>query len=184
MHEKYQKFLITDFVVFDIETTGLDPVNHEIVEIAACRVRNGEIVERFEALIAPTKGVPREVEKIHGLNEIFLLVNGQEARKAMTNFVKFVGDNIVVGHNIRDFDWLFVTNHLKRLSLGIMQNKMIDTLELTRKLLRLPKNNLGEVAKYFGYEPKVAHRAMADVETNALVFVKLMELLLNSESTN
>ncbi|MEI6288201.1 MAG: 3'-5' exonuclease [bacterium] len=177
--QKYENFLITEFVVFDIETTGLDPVRDEILEIAALRLRGKEEIGRFEALIQPTRPVPPESEKIHGLNDIFLLVNGRPAKDVVGEFMNFVGDGILVGHNIRNFDWLFILNHLKRLYLPAQENKIIDTLELSRRLLPLGAFNLSAVAKHFGYEHKNAHRAMPDVEVNAKVFKELMEIMLN-----
>jgi len=179
--EKYNKFLETEFTVFDIETSGLNPASDEILEIAGIKLRGKEELERFEVLIQPTRAIPREVEKIHGLNEVFLLVNGQNNKKAMGDFLNFVGSSIVVGHNIREFDWLFVLHHIQRFGLAKPENKMIDTLELSRKLLSLPRHNLGEVSKHFGYEIKNAHRAMPDVEGNVKVFVGLMEKLLNGK---
>ena len=181
LKQKYEKFLVTEFTVFDIETSGLDPARDEVLEIAGVKLRGPEVIDRFEQLIQPTRGIPPEVEKIHGLNEFFLLVNGRGAREVMDEFLKFIGETIIVGHNIKEFDWLFVLNHLKKRQLKVPQNKLIDTLELSRKLLPLPQYNLTNVAKYFGQEHKNAHRAMADVEVNAKVFIELMELLLNKK---
>ena len=178
LKQKYDKFLVTEFTVFDIETSGLDPVRDDVLEIAGLKMRGLEIVGRFEQLIQPTRGIPPEVEKIHGLNEIFLLVNGRGAREVLDEFLQFISETIVVGHNIKEFDWLFILNHFNRHQLPLPQNKLIDTLELSRKLLSLPQYNLTSVAKHFGQEHKNAHRAMADVEVNAKVFVGLMEKML------
>ena len=181
LKQKYEKFLVTEFTVFDIETSGLDPVRDEVLEIAGLRMRGPEVLDRFEQLIQPTKSIPPEVEKIHGLNEIFLLVNGRGAKEVLDEFFKFIGQTIIVGHNIKEFDWLFILNHLRKHQLDLPQNKLIDTLELSRKLLPLPQYTLTNVARHFGFEHKNAHRAMADVEVNAQVFVGLMELLLNKK---
>ncbi len=178
LKQKYDRFLVTEFTVFDIETSGLDPVRDEVLEIAGLKMRGPEIIDRFEQLIQPTRGIPPEVEKIHGLNEFFLLVNGRSAKEVMDEFLKFIGETIIVGHNIKEFDWLFVLNHLRKHRLGLPRNKLIDTLELSRKLLPLPQHTLTNVAKYFGHEHKNAHRAMADVEVNAKIFVELMEKML------
>ena len=170
---------MTDFTVFDLETSGLNPENDEILEIAALKLKGKDIAGRFEALVQPTKAISLEVEKVHGLNEIFLLVNGRSIKDVLSDFIDFIGDSIIVGHNIKEFDWLFVLNQLKKLSLPTSSNKLIDTLELSRKLINLPKYNLSEVAKYFNFEHNGAHRAMPDVEVNAKIFIELMEMLLN-----
>jgi len=181
LKQKYDKFLVTEFTVFDIETSGLDPARDEVLEIAGLKMRGPEVIDRFEQLIQPTRSISPEAEKIHGLNEIFLLVNGRSAKEVMDEFLKFIGETIIVGHNIKEFDWLFVINHLQKYRLDLPQNKLIDTLELSRKLLSLPQYTLINVARHFGYEHKNAHRAMADVEVNSKVFIELMELLLNKK---
>ncbi len=175
LKEKYQKFLETEFTVFDIETSGLDPIKDDVLEIAGLKMRGPEEIERFETLIRPTKAIPPEVEKIHGLNEFFLLVNGKDGREAINEFLKFSKNSIMVGHNIIGFDWLFIQNQSKKYSFGLPQNNLIDTLLLSRKILNLPQYNLTAVARHFGFENRNAHRAMPDVEVNAQVFIKLME---------
>jgi DNA polymerase III epsilon subunit family exonuclease len=175
LEEKYQKFLETEFTVFDIETSGLDPLKDEVLEIAGLKMKGPLEIDRFEMLLRPTRSIPPEVEKIHGLNEFFLLVNGQDGREVINEFLKFIKDSIVVGHNIIGFDWLFIQNYSKKYSFGLPQNNLIDTLLLARKILVLPQYNLTAVARSFGFENRNAHRAMPDVEVNAQVFVKLME---------
>ena len=99
----------------------------------------------------------------------------------MKDFFEFIGDSIVVGHNIRNFDWLFILDYCQKRSLPLPTNKMIDTLELSRKILSLPSYTLGNVAKHFGLNHVNAHRAMPDVEFNAKVFIELMEKVFNSK---
>lgn len=178
--EKHRKFLETEFTVFDLETSGLYPDKDEILEIAAIKMRGPEELARFEILIQPTKPIPPEVEKIHGLNELFLLVNGKKSKEAMSDFFSFIGSSIVVGHNIKDFDWLFILSHAKKHALEQPKNALIDTLHLSRQLLALPRYNLTEVARHFGHENRNAHRAMPDVEVNAKVFVELMDKMFGS----
>ncbi len=181
LKEKYEKFLVTEFTVFDIETSGLDPFRDEILEIAALKLKGEEVIGRFEELVQPTKPIAPEAEKIHGLNEIFLLVNGRQVKDALTDYLKFIGDTIVVGHNIKEFDWLFILNYAKKQGLPLPENKLIDTLELSRKLLSLPQYNLASVAGHFGQEHKNAHRAMPDAEINTKVFVGLMKKMFKIE---
>ena len=173
--EKHRKFLETEFTVFDLETSGLYPDKDEILEIAGLKMRGPEEIGRFEILIQPTRSIPPEVEKINGLNELFLLVNGRKSKEAIDEFLSFAGSSIMVGHNIKDFDWPFVLSHVKKHALVQPKNPLIDTLHLSRQLLSLPRYNLTEVARHFGFENRNAHRAMPDVEVNAKVFVELMK---------
>ena len=179
--QKYQNFLETEFSVFDLETSGLYPDKDEILEIAALKLRGKEIMGRFEELVRPTKSVPIEAERVHGLNEIFLLANGRKIEEVMKEFFNFIGDSIIIGHNIKEFDWLFIIDYCQKRSMPVPANKMIDTLELSRKVLSLPSYTLGNVAKHFGHEHVNAHRAMPDVEFNAKVFIELMESVLNKK---
>lgn len=175
LEEKYLKFLETEFVVFDLETSGLESGRDEILEIAGIKLCGNQEIARFEALIQPTRLIPADVERINGLNEFYLLSNGRKSIEVIKDFLAFIGDAIVVGHNIREFDWLFIISHAKRHNLSLPTNKLIDTLELSRKLLSLSQYNLGVVAKHFGYNHVNAHRAMPDVEINTKVFLHLME---------
>src|SRR3989344_4688594 len=181
MTDKYKKFLETEFAVFDVETSGLNPEKDDVLEIAALKLRGQEIIGRLELLAQPTRSIPLEAERVHGLNEIYLLVNGQSIDSVIKKFLEFLGNSIVVGHNIREFDWLFILYYTRKFKWPQPENKIIDTLELSRKLLSLPSNTLSNVANYFGFDNKDAHRAMPDAEMNAKVFLKLMELLLNQK---
>ncbi len=181
LQEKYRKFLETEFIVFDLETSGLYPDKDEILEIAGIKLRGAEELARFEILIQPTRSIPPEVEKINGLNELFLLVNGKKSSEALSEFLQFAGPAIVVGHNIRDFDWPFILSHAKKHSLTLPKNPLIDTLHLSRQLLALPRYNLTEVARHFDFENRNAHRAMPDVEVNAKVFVELMKKMFHAD---
>lgn len=180
--EKYRKFLETEFTVFDLETSGLSPDKDEILEIAGIKLRGPEEIGRFEILIQPTRSIPPEVEKINGLNELFLLVNGKKSKEAVGEFLSFAGASIVVGHNIKDFDWLFILSHARRHDLATPKSPLIDTLHLSRQLLALPRYNLTEVARHFGFENRNAHRAMPDVEVNAKVFIELMKKMFGQKN--
>lgn len=182
LQEKYRRFLETEFIVFDLETSGLYPDKDEILEIAGIKMKGPEEIGRFEILIQPTKPIAPEVEKINGLNELFLLVNGKKSKEALTEFLAFIGPSIVVGHNIKDFDWPFIISHAQKHTLALPKNPLIDTLHLSRQLLALPRYNLTEVARHFGYENRNAHRAMPDVEVNAKVFVELMDKMLKPKN--
>lgn len=182
MNEKYQKFLETEFTVFDIETSGLDPLKDEILEIAGIKLKGENELERFEALVQPRRVIPPESEKIHGLNELYLLVNGHNIKNVVNDFLEFTKNSIIVGHNIKEFDWLFILNLTPKLGVPKPENQLIDTLELSRNLLRLPTYNLASVASHFGYKHENAHRAMPDVEINTKVFLRLMDLMLKNEA--
>src|SRR3712207_710185 len=99
-------------VVFDIETTGLDPRRDEIVEIAATRLERGNAVERFHALLRPTVPVG-ESARVHGLTDVRLATEGRDPAAALAELVRFVGDDVLVGHNV-GFDARILAAHAAR----------------------------------------------------------------------
>lgn len=167
------------FVVFDTETTGLYPhLGDMVIEIAALRIdKSGKPLGEFHRYV--NGGIPchPETVKIHGLTDQFIAKHGLPPRDVFSEFVHFVGETTLVGHNIREFDMKFVTRHLTAVGLPPLGNALIDTLDLSRKKLpQLGNHKLGTLAGKFGIDYSKAHRALEDVKINAEVFIRLMML--------
>lgn len=165
------------FVIFDTETTGLYPhLGDAIIEIAALRInKKGDELGEYQAFIHT--GIPSHPEtiKIHGLTDQFIAKHGKPLQEVMTDFVAFVSDFTLVGHNIRDFDMKFVNRHLLQIGLAPLENPIIDTVDLSRqKMPQLSSHRLGVLAEQFGIDYSKAHRAMEDVKINAEVFLRLL----------
>lgn len=169
------------FVVFDIETTGLDHrMGNQVIELAGQKIVNGEVVEEYHELINPSVPVEDGAYRVHGLSNMFLAENGGKAEELFPKFHEFIKDSILVGHNILNFDVPFLNADLSRCGCETMNNMMIDTLVMARKLLpQLPNHKLGTVATHFGVDPSGAHRAMVDVEMNKKVFLKMLDQYLD-----
>lgn len=165
------------FVVFDTETTGLDyRRGHQIIEIAGQKMMNGEVVAEFTGLINPTIPVDDGAYRVHGISNLFLAENGKGAAEVLPAFMEFIGDSIIVGHNIMNFDVPFLNNNLQGIGQSLLSNMLIDTLIMARKLLPgLPNHKLGTVATHFNVDYAGAHRAMRDVEINRQVFLKMLD---------
>jgi DNA polymerase III epsilon subunit family exonuclease len=168
------------FVIFDIETTGLDHrMGNQVIELAGQKMVNGEVIERYHELINPTCPVEDGAYNVHGLSNLFLAENGGKAEELFPKFLEFVDGAVLVGHNILMFDVPFLNADLARCDIAPLNNMMIDTLVMARKLLpHLQNHKLGTVATHFGIDPSGAHRAMVDVEMNRKVFNRMLEQYL------
>lgn len=106
-----------NIIVFDVESTGVDVTEDEIIQIAAIKInRNGEVTEKFEKFLKNKKSV-KDSEHVHGFSDKFLLENGEDKEKVLKEFVEFSSDSIIVGHNVQ-FDINILSSELSRLDLG------------------------------------------------------------------
>lgn len=164
-------------IFIDFETTGLKPYNGDrIIEIGAVIIEKNKIIDEFETLINAKKRIPDYVSKIHGItNE--MLINHPESKKALTTFRSFIGEDILVAHNIK-FDISFLKYEFSRLGFSL-NNKTFCTLEMSRKLFpSLPNHRLETVALHvLGVLPEGMrrHRALDDARLAAMIWMKVME---------
>ncbi len=159
-----------NLAVFDFETTGLDPSLDEICEIAATRrgpegSLQGET--HFHAYIRTERPVG-ESSQIHGYTDEFLAANGRPASVVIPEFLEFLGQSVLTGHNINGFDVYFLRAALRKLDLDQVRPLCFDTLEISRRLFRsLKRYSLSALSAHFGISLDHAHEAHADVEANA-----------------
>lgn len=164
-----------DFVVLDVETTGLDPTKgDEVIEIAAQKIHGRDVVGEFVSLVKSTKPIPAEATKIHGITQADIDAAGKDVVDVVPELVTFIGNAVIVGHNVQ-FDLGFINEHLKRLNLPPLTNQAIDTLEIAKRYLILASYRLSNVATYLKVPQPSAHRALVDVITTREVFYKLIE---------
>ncbi len=164
-----------EFIVVDVETTGFKPTEgHCIIEIAAERLRESNVVDTYHSLVISERSIDPETVLIHGITEELLQLEGRPVHEVMQEFVSFIKDAPLIGHNI-GFDLAFINAHLERLSLPRLTNKTIDTIELARKYLIIPSYSLEKVSAYLKVPQPSAHRAQVDVEVTRQVFIKLNE---------
>lgn len=171
------------FYSFDVETTGLNPVNDRIIEIGCCEFINLKPVKQFSTLINAGKYIPQSVTKINNItNEMVSTAPTEdEVYYYFSSFIKSVldGNAIIVAHNA-SFDMNFLSNTLNRL--GICGKLYyVDTLELSRHYLNLSNNKQTTVAEYFDIPIGNAHRAFDDALVCGKIFVNIIELIKNSD---
>ncbi|MCL2861849.1 MAG: exonuclease domain-containing protein [Firmicutes bacterium] len=162
-----------EYCVFDTETTGLDPKTSKIVEIAAVRIKNGEMVETFSTLIDPEMPIPPDSTRIHGITDE--MVKGKPNIEAvLPDFYKFSFGTTLVAQNI-GFDLSFIKYHGKPLNI-YFDNPTQDTLTLAHKHLKgLHNYKLETIANHLGIPLSGAHRALNDTIATAQVFLKIMK---------
>ncbi|MGN0376071.1 MAG: exonuclease domain-containing protein, partial [Suilimivivens sp.] len=165
----------SDFVVFDIETTGFSPVNNRIIEIGAVKVSGGAIVERYSTFVNPGVPIPFEIEKLTGINDS-MVMDSPSIEIILPEFLSFCRDAVMVAHNA-NFDMSFIMENAQRL--GIKRKfTYVDTLGIARILLpHQAKHTLDAVAKTLGISLENHHRAVDDAECTAEIFVKFIPML-------
>lgn len=166
---------IDEYVVVDLETTGLVPEKDQIIEIAALRVIEGHENARYQALVMCEAELPIAITNLTGLtNDDFQ--HGVELEEAMNGFLLFVGSSPVVMHNA-NFDSAFIEAALEALDIDEMDNECIDTLALAKKKFPVVSGyGLDELAQMLGIKAADRHRAMGDCLTTMRVFEKLMRI--------
>ncbi len=162
-----------DYVVFDLETTGLDVMNNGITEIGAVKIKNGKIAEQFTTLVKPDYPITDEIVKLTGITEE-LVKDAPKISSVIPDFMKFIEGTIIVAHNA-EFDTKFIKRFAGAEEYEL-KNKIIDTVELARANLPfLKKHDLHTVAEHFGIAFH-HHRALSDAYATAEAFIELMIL--------
>lgn len=164
-----------EFVVFDIETTGLSAKNDMITEIGAVKIKDGSVVDSYSQLIDPGIPIPELIVKLTGITDE--MVKGKpKIDKVIKEFYDFIGDHVVVAHNAK-FDIGFIRNKLNSLGLNFT-NPVLDTLELSRTVYPNLKNHkLKTLVKYLDVELLNHHRAVDDAVATSKILIKTLDKL-------
>ena len=168
--------VVSDYTVIDIETTDCNVNDCELIEVAAARVRDDEIVDTYESLIKPPYPIPPLIEALTGITNQ-MVQSAPSSAQIIPTFAAFVGDDIVIGHNIVSFDsCVLYDNYLHILGIPFTNN-IIDTLHFSRRCDISPDNyRLTTIAEYFGITYD-AHRALNDCIANYKVYEALKPLV-------
>jgi len=164
---------VEDYVVFDLETTGISCATDQVVEISAVKVVKGQIVDEFSTLVNPGMPIPVQASLVNGITDD-MVKDSPHFEEALAAFLAFAGDAVLVGHNIHSFDMKFLYRDARRFWNLVPKNDYIDTLPLARVCLRsLRRHRLTDLAEYYGISPDGAHRALNDCRMNQQVFEHL-----------
>lgn len=162
------------FVLFDLESTGLDPVDDRVCEVALARWQDGVVVETYEALINPRRPVTPDAFAVNGISDA-MVKDAPSFRDTVPMLRRHFEDAVLVAHNA-PFDICFINTELLRAGYGPLENPVVDTLSLARHFIVQPRYNLAALALRVGV-PAPSHRAMSDVRALIAVFADLLERL-------
>lgn len=162
--------LLSDYILFDLETTGLSTENDQVVEISALKITGGDITDEFSTLVNPGIHIPYQASSINGITDE-MVKEAPDMEHALKDFISFIGDGILVGHNIKRFDLGFIQRDAVRYFGKQITNDYVDTLILSRKYLPdLYSHSLGSLADHYDVSYEGAHRALADCHINKQVY--------------
>lgn len=149
------------FTAVDVETTGFNARHNKIVEIAAVKFKNGEIIDQKSWLVNPEIHIPYPAQNVHGISD--KMVEQQPTFAIVgTNFIEFIGDSILIAHNAT-FDAGFIYLEMQRNNIERIKNPFIDSLKLARMWYpELKKHNLQHLTEKLGFPGTTYHRALDD----------------------
>ena len=164
-----------EFVVFDIETTGLSPLSCKITEIGAVLVKKGEVLDRFQTFVDPETTIPAEIVKLTGITDD-MVKGAPKDNEAVADFIKFIGNRTLIAHNA-SFDMSFIRKVAEDNRIPFA-NSYLDTVSMSRFANpELKKHKLNIIAEYFNIGEFNHHRASDDAEMCGKIFYRMVEKL-------
>ncbi len=174
-----RKFADTEFVVFDLETTGAKTPPCRVTEIGAYRVKNGKIAEEFQTLVNPETPIPPFITQLTGISDK-MVKSAPKFREIASDFLDFIGDSVLVAHNAH-FDMRFLNHEIGRVYENYrVGNPSLCTVRLSRRLVpNIENHRLNTLADYYSIALVRHHRASDDAHATAHIFVNLLAELHN-----
>ena len=160
----------TDYVVFDLETTGAKTPPCRITEIGAYRIVKGKITDEYQTLVNPEAAIPPFITALTGINNS-MVRNAPKFGDIAADFLEFIGDSVLVAHNAH-FDMRFLNHEIGRIHTDYrVGNPYLCTVQLSRRLLPgLANHRLHTVAEFYSIYIKNRHRATDDAHATARIF--------------
>lgn len=189
-----------DYVVLDLETTGLSPLEDRIIEIGAIKVQDNQEVGRFSSFLRPEK---YQYLRFNSQEKDFVFINGKKAtylspfisslthitnqdlkdakgeKEVLSSFLDFLGDSVIVGHNVNfDIDFLYQAR-MRKFSLPL-SNDFVDTLRISKSVRkRMQHRTLEDLCELYGIDDSKAHRALEDALMTKQVLSSMKEDFLD-----
>lgn len=173
---------VADYVVFDLETTGINQERDAIIEISAVKVIGNQVAEEFSTLVNPYRHIPKGATAVNGITDE-MVADAPSIKEAIELFLDFIGNSILVGHNIHTFDTNFAYDAAFTELGRELRNDYIDTLYLARRCLpKLSHHKLTDVSQHFQIATEGAHRALCDCMMNQKCYEELGKLLASKKA--
>jgi DNA polymerase III epsilon subunit family exonuclease len=164
-----------ELVFFDLETTGGNPSNSEVIEIAAIKERDGKEIGRFQSLVNPRRHIPRTVREITGIDQNTVR-DAPVIEDIIDDLLKFIGEGVLISHGVLN-DFSFIAHYARTLRARELHNFYVCThLLVSNYLPNVPVKSLSGVANYFSLPVGNAHRAMADAEMTRDIFWEIQKV--------
>ena len=180
---KNKLILPNDYVVIDIETTGLSPELDDIIEVAGVRYKNGEKVDEFSSLVKPPREDGEEyvwsyITELTGItNE--MLEDAPMLSEVIPKFYSFIGDSVLVGHNV-NFDINFLYDEFFKIVSKPLTNDFVDTMRMSRRVHPEEKHHrLKDLVKRYNITQENAHRALDDCEVTKEIYDSIKDDIRN-----
>ncbi|MGL4653866.1 exonuclease domain-containing protein [Cetobacterium sp.] len=174
-----------DYILIDLETTGLSPIYNEIIEISALKIKDGEVIDTFSELIKPKYEIDGFIAKLTGItNE--MVRNSREVKEVISDFMNFINkDDILVGYNV-NFDINFLYDNLLRASNKFLENNFVDIMRIAKYALKdkVDSFRLKKLANYYEIDTNGMHRGEKDCQVSKIIFEKVQELILDKHQTH
>lgn len=164
--------IVNDYVCFDLETTGFGKTA-EIIDIGAVKVRNGIIIDKFSELVKPINRISGVVTALTGISSKDV-ENARRISDVLPDFLKFIENDILLGHNIASFDIPIVRRNVAVEMKAAFEPEYIDTMYLSKAVSGVPDHKLQTMLDHYGITNARAHRAFEDCEATSKLFDALL----------
>lgn len=160
-------------VVFDIETTGLNPTTNQVIEIGALKIEGGRVVEEFSKFINPFMKLPPKIVALTGIQD-YMLKDAEVADRVIAEFLEFSDGHVLLGHNIM-FDYSFIKVNADKIGKKFDRHG-IDTLKIAKGVHpELESRSLEKMCRYYKINNVSAHRALSDAKATYELYYKMKE---------
>jgi|HigsolmetaGSP11D_1036233.scaffolds.fasta_scaffold03521_4 CRISPR-associated protein Cas2 len=167
------------YIILDVETTGLSPDQHDIIEIGAVKVSNQQVESTFQALVKIEGKIPQQVVQLTGISDDLLQSEGRPIHEALQEFLVYIDDWPIVAHN-GDFDYSFIRAACIKLGFPPINNKRIDTMSLARRyLVEVPNYKLETLVEYLNIPVTGLHRSLNDCFATMQLYQQLNKIQEN-----
>lgn len=163
------------FVIVDLETTGLSPINSEIIEIGAIKVVNNEVVDTMDVFVKPSRPLSPFTTRLTGItNE--MVDEGLSIKQALKVFEEFSDGMRLMAHNAK-FDMGFLDTYMRKNLGKAAPTNTLDTLAMSRAIVKdVPNHKLGTLATHFNIDYSGAHRSLRDCEITLEVYNNIRKI--------
>ncbi len=162
------------FCFVDIETSGNDTENGQIIEIGAILVQNGKEIDRYESLVYADE-LPQNISDLTGI-KLEDLEHAPSLRSVLEKFRLFIKDAVFVAHNVK-FDYAFISDSLVQHGFGPMLNRKLCTIDLAQKTIKAKRYGLDYLKEFLELGDGELHRAIWDAYYSKEIFLKSLQNL-------